>query len=422
VQVLDAWWMGAYTSGAREIDDIAYTHPEYLIVHSAGNSGTQSYEGGLFSGYDKLTGDKNAKNNLVIANSRLLIDPFTAEYTGFVINSSSSQGPTDDLRIKPDLAGVGTALYSPVSGDGYATYTGTSMSAPNVTGTLALLQQYYKQLRGVYMKAATLKGLVCLTAEDDAATAGPDPIFGWGLLDAKKAAELIQNHDVGSAIIDELTLNTNDTFTLNFTAQAGDKLMAVICWTDVPGVSVSGEDNLNNSTPILINDLDLRITKDGITFFPWKLDFNSGSGFSNSKADNSIDNVERIDIAAPVAGEYTLTVSHKGTLVDEIQNFSLILTGSNVVLGVEDNNLGRTLRVFPNPSNGEFTIGFDSRSSNDVKIDVYDLSGRAVYNETFINAASQFRQSVNLGNMQPGIYVVRISEGDNMTSHKIVIE
>ncbi|MBC8643492.1 S8 family serine peptidase [Flavobacterium lindanitolerans] len=66
--------------------------------------------------------------------------------TNVTINSGSSRGPTDDFRVKPDITGNGTSLYSTfeTSDSAYGTLTGTSMASPNVMGTLLLLQQYYK--------------------------------------------------------------------------------------------------------------------------------------------------------------------------------------------------------------------------------------------------------------------------------------
>lgn len=432
---LPAWYMGAYTADAVNIDNISKNNPKYLIVASAGNSGSVSYSGGMFSGYDKLTTDKNAKNNLVIANANpsIVEQPFFSgnfNITNLAINPGSSQGPTDDLRIKPDIAGDGTGLTSSIPDNSYASYDGTSMSAPNVSGTLVLLQQYYHQLHGVYMNAATLKGLVCHTSIDDN-NVGPDPIFGWGFLDAQASAETILAGVNGDAVLDELNLAEGQTYSTTFSAQAGDKLMASISWTDMPGDAIANG-SLNNSQPRLVNDLDLRLSIDGENFFPWKLDYSATSGFSNSKGDNIVDNIERVEIEAPSTGVYTLTVTHKGILEGneggffdpQSQDFSLILTGNNITLGTEDDVLANSLVVFPNPSNGEFTIRFDSDLNNndDVKVAIHDISGRSVYNNTFVNDTVQFNKTINLNGVASGVYIANISNGSNVTSHKIIIE
>jgi len=431
---LDASFIGAYTQGARNVDVITRNNPKYLPVYSAGNSGTVNYSGGMLAGYDKLTTDKNAKNSLIVANANPIAveqPAFSGNYelSNLVINPSSSQGPTDDLRIKPDIAADGTNLESTTPNNTYSISTGTSMSAPNTTGTLALLQQYYNQLNGEYMNSSTLKALVCHTAIDDNVV-GPDPKFGWGFLNARDAAQTLTDADNSQAVVDELTLNQGASYTFTFSAVAGEKLSATICWTDMPGVVANGP--ANDPTARLVNDLDLRISDGTTTYLPWKLDF-SGSAFTNSKGDNTVDNIERVDIDVPTTGMYTLTVTHKGMLQGTVggpfdpqsQDFSLVITGNNLTLSVDDNDLARKLAVYPNPSKGEFTITFESNSnstSNNVKVDVYDLQGRLVYNNSFTNTSSIFKEKIILENAKAGVYMVNISEGNRTTSHKLVIE
>ena len=167
---LPSSYIGLYDTDAQLWDEIAYDAPYYLAVMSAGNDGLNNNNTDPISfGFDKLVGNKTAKNNLVVANSEDVTTATDGSIVGSInINTSSSQGPTDDLRIKPDITGNGTSLTSTsnASNTGTAVLTGTSMASPNVAGSLILLQQHHKNLYNSFMRASTLKGLACHTADD----------------------------------------------------------------------------------------------------------------------------------------------------------------------------------------------------------------------------------------------------------------
>lgn len=316
------YYFGAYITDSRDWDNLLFNAPYYLMVVAAGNDGNTNYNGAPLAGnsaYDKLTGHATSKNNLVVANANDANIDANGNLISVSINNSSSEGPTDDYRIKPDITGNGTSVYSTyeTSNTAYGTITGTSMASPNVAGSLLLLQQHYNDLNSGFMRAATLKGLVLHTA-DDAGSVGPDAIFGWGLLNAKKAAETISANENGS-IIQELTLTGGQTYQFTVDSDGVNELRASICWTDRPGTATT---QTNSTTPVLVNDLDLRITKGSTTYLPWKL-----TGITtNGKADNNVDPFERVEVNG-ASGTYTVTVSHKGSLTGGSQNYSLIITG-----------------------------------------------------------------------------------------------
>jgi len=325
---LPSWYIGTYDSAAKNWDEIAYLAPYYLMVASAGNSGGENFNvDPILYGIDKLTGNKTAKNNLVIANCHDVTVNEVGDIMGFVgISSSSSQGPTDDRRIKPDLTGNGMGLTSTShqTNTSFATLDGTSMASPNVAGTLLLLQQHHNNLTTKFMKAATLKGLACHTA-DDSGNIGPDINFGWGLLNAKAAAQAITSNGL-NAWISEERLNQGQTYTTTVKSLGISPLKATACWTDVPGDPNNGQRPANDLKRALVNDLDVRITRNGTTYFPWKLD-SDPTLEAIRIGDNNIDNVEQVKIDAPDAGDYVITVTHKGNLVTNKQDFSLIITG-----------------------------------------------------------------------------------------------
>lgn len=319
---LPDWMFGAYIDESRDWDDLMYNAPYYLMLSAAGNDGTETFYNGnpLEQGYDMLSGHATAKNNLVVAAA----DDANVDSQGNLVSVSianfSSPGPTDDYRIKPDITGNGVNLYSTYDGSDtdYGTISGTSMATPNVTGSLLLLQEHYNNLHNEFMRAATLKGLALHTA-DDAGPSGPDATWGWGLLNAKRAAETISANGETS-LVEEREISQGQTITLEVEADGVNDLQASISWTDPAGTANSG--TANSSTAVLVNDLDVRVSKGSTTYYPWRLT----SATANEKGDNTVDPYERVDVAN-ASGTYTITITHKGSLSSGSQKFSLIVTG-----------------------------------------------------------------------------------------------
>ncbi|MCU0890168.1 MAG: S8 family peptidase [Sandarakinorhabdus sp.] len=107
------------------------------------------------------------------------------------LNSSSSRGPTRDGRAAPTLAAPGTNVFSASSrfgtGNPYIAMTGTSMSAPHVTGVIALMFQ-----KNPNRTQEQIRDCLTSTARADAFT-GPLPNTGWGAgkVDAQAAVNCV---------------------------------------------------------------------------------------------------------------------------------------------------------------------------------------------------------------------------------------
>ncbi len=353
---------GRYNTYARDVDALAYGAPYYAIFWAAGNdrdnnpaAGAQvalspggtavSYnatahppgDGVYRGGYETIGFNALGKNVITVgavndAVSGGLRDPSKATMTGF-----SSWGPADDGRIKPDIVANGSGLYSTYTGGDtlYATLSGTSMATPNAAGTAQQLVSYHAALfSGQYLRAATLKGLLIHTA-DDLGTPGPDYANGWGLVNARAAADLLAEAATNAAAprLAEQTLTTSVPLQSHpFYWDGITPIRVTLSWTDPAGAATTTHDL---RTPRLVNNLNLKVVgPDGSQHFPYVMPFVGAWTVAAMPAaavtgTNITDNVEQVFLAEPpAAGTYQAVVSYSGTLANNQQPYSLLVTGS----------------------------------------------------------------------------------------------
>lgn len=81
--------------------------------------------------------------------------------------------------------------------------------------------------------------------------------------------------------------------------------------------------------------------------------------------------------------------------------------------GLDDNyDLNSNITVYPNPSNGEFTVDFLIPGTSDIQLDVVDMAGRVVYQKSFVKVYGEMQKQVKLTSVTEGIYVARFTIGN----------
>jgi autotransporter-associated beta strand protein len=349
---------GQYSSGASSMDSTAYNTPYFLSFWAAGNdrsnnpsTNSQVVIGGVTvsynpaihpqgdgiyrGGYETISYRSTAKNILTIGAVNDAVTSSVRDLAKATIASLSSTGPTDDGRIKPDLVANGVGLKSTyeTSDTAYGTISGTSMATPNACGSATLLVDQYNRLFGSAMRSSTLKALLIHTA-DDIGNPGPDYFFGWGLMNVKKAADIIANHSANPALqqIAEGRLTTTTTSqTYAFNWDGISPLRATVAWTDPAGTAISSHDS---RTARLVNNLNLKlIAPNGTEYSPYVMPFvgtwtvasmsqNATTGINNT------DNVEQVYVANPAqSGSWQAVVSYTGGLTNSQQDYGLVLSG-----------------------------------------------------------------------------------------------
>ncbi|MCA6065600.1 S8 family peptidase [Chryseobacterium sp. RG1] len=452
---------GTYYTSDQSYDAIVYNNPSYTIVKSAGNSygfgpgysgstttsyyyngsGYTAYPTGTApvancsQGYDCIGYGSLAKN-IIVVGATDIITTNNYRYTDaldVVKSSYSSAGPRDDGGIKPDIAAPGTDIWMASTAEnttGSETWqinSGTSMSAPQVTGIIGLWMQIYKSLfNNAELNAAAAKTLMVHSAAE-AGNVGPDPWYGWGYIDAKKGAELLVGKSNNTIIFNNETLTSGVTNAKSIKASGGTPLKVTISWVD-PEYKITSNSwatlyNYRNSR--LINDLDVRIidTTTNTVYFPWKLNANSPMTLA-TKGDNTVDNVEQVVLDNPVAGRtYRIEVTNKGTLVNNAatpvltpQNYSIIVTGYNEVLGTKEaTNTASGIIVAPTLTKDIVNVIKAPRKST---FTVYDLSGKKLQNGVINNE----QETINLSSYTNGVYIIEVKTDKDVISKKVIKE
>jgi hypothetical protein len=230
-------------------------------------------------------------------------------------------------------------------------------------------------------------------------------------------ADTIPNSCGGDSIISiNLTVGANTTASVTvtectlYTAPSGATYTATGVYTDVIPNACGGDSTItiNLTVPVL----NLSVTLAGATL-------TSGAGGTSTY--QWIDCGTMTPVAGATSQAYTATVDG---------NYAVIVTTSGctdtsactavLVGGLNDIAANGGLKIYPNPSNGDFTVNVIGITANAVNIEVIDFSGRVVGTRTFNNVQGQLAAEMNM-NVEAGSYLVRISANGESTVQTIVI-
>ncbi|MEX0643625.1 MAG: DUF1467 family protein [Pirellulales bacterium] len=332
---------GKYTLDARALDDALYHRPNLLTVWAASNDRNDSFgsdylrlrnyvtflsssksglvdpdvwigagwylvpnggstpkppnDGNGGTGYDSVPqGGSTAKNTLVVGaildvTRESFGDTDEASGAGDVVSAEfSAWGPVDDGRVKPDIVANGTDVYAPraASNSDYESGSGTSFAAPAVSGAAALLIEHYNALHGrpasAPVRSATTKGLLIHTATD-AGLEGPDYQYGWGVVDAQRAADMLSDWKrtsgpISTHAIFERTY-AGSVLSQQIESDGQQPIKVTLAWTDPPGAP---QDNRKAKPVIqavsggaLANGMQFFITVNGVQN---AFEFDNGTG------------------------------------------------------------------------------------------------------------------------------------------------
>ena len=121
-----------------------------------------------------------------------------------------------------------------------------------------------------------------------------------------------------------------------------------------------------------------------------------------------------------MSGDWTIAlVDNYNGDVGTLNNWSLEFC-MPAGLSIDESEL-ENLSIYPNPNNGEFNIGFNPKSGDDIKVEVFDIRGRAIFSNVFDNVG-RFDEVIKLNNAQSGVYILMILDGSQKVTKKIIVD
>lgn len=320
-----------YPQSAYDVDAFLWSHPDFLMVFNTGNLGVRGA-----TPRSSLSAPGSAKNTIQVGGSR---NDWDDDDT---ISAITLFGPARDGRIKPDLVAPARVIAADINFDQNANtcdatdQPGTSWSSPNVAGAALLVRQYYadgfypsgaKTAANAFTPSAALMKATLLAAArpllwrkdiltNSRVAALPTPSieqgFGFPVLDDALyfSGETRKLRVVDVPLSSGLTANGATTIRVDL--KPGTPFKAVLVWTDPPGTI---RNSITDTTPQLVNDLDLRVRTGGTTYW------------GNGDAPDRLNNVEVVSIASPVASSAEIVVSTNHLGFGDRQSYALVLTG-----------------------------------------------------------------------------------------------
>jgi len=124
------------------------------------------------------------------------------------------------------------------------------------------------------------------------------------------------------------------------------------------------------------------------------------------------------------AFKFTFTSNWTGTsfgvYLDDIE-----LTGTangNSGVGIEGISINDNLKIYPNPTNGNFTLDIESLKSETIEINILNMAGELVFKDKVQISEGKNQKNIDSKYFSKGVYLVKIKTSKGVINKKLIIQ
>ncbi|MEQ9298280.1 MAG: M43 family zinc metalloprotease [Cyclobacteriaceae bacterium] len=236
------------------------------------------------------------------------------------------------------------------------------------------------------------------------------PLFGA----AFQVGVLFENYERGDSVAVKTSpdggSNLATSWELN---QYNEWNQYALTWGTNIALDIRPEVGMNPSVQINSNRLitnpgdEVQINASGASIFQWNAD------------DGSITN--QLGPQIIVTPTQTTTYDVAGSGVDLCVDNAAFTVFVRTVAGIREELTGE-ISLYPNPSHGLLNITLQNNEFAPVQMEIYDPIGRKLLIQSFEKRGVLLDEKVDISTLQSGIYFVRLSQGDNVSTLRVIKE
>lgn len=100
---------------------------------------------------------------------------------------------------------------------------------------------------------------------------------------------------------------------------------------------------------------------------------------------------------------------------------NIVYLTPSIVLGQDETDKRSAISLFPNPSNGSFTVEFKAIQAQKANLTVVDLTGKVILTQSLSDLNNGSKQNIELSGVSSGVYIVQVQTEKGVYQQKITI-